>query len=99
VMVTGRINEADRAACFMVGAVGCLPKPYVAEELLAAADWALRSVGRRGFPPRLPIPYSLSLRTSFAFRRATQSGPMDPPTRTLSIFHFDAHCRLFVRIF
>ncbi len=46
VMVTGRINEADRAACFMVGADGCLPKPYVAEELLAAADWALRSIGR-----------------------------------------------------
>jgi DNA-binding response OmpR family regulator len=45
-MVTGRINEADRSACFMVGADGCLPKPYFAEELLAAADWALRSVGR-----------------------------------------------------
>ena len=59
-------------------------------------DGAVRECG---FPPRLPIPYSLSLRTSFAFRRATQSGPMDPPTRTLSIFHRDTHCRLFVRIF
>jgi CheY-like chemotaxis protein len=41
-MVTGRIAEADRAACFAAGADECVAKPYTPDELLDALDRALR---------------------------------------------------------
>jgi two-component system, sensor histidine kinase and response regulator len=44
VIVTGRIAESERAACLAAGADECIAKPYVPEELLAAADRAMRPV-------------------------------------------------------
>jgi CheY-like chemotaxis protein len=41
-MVTGRIGEADRAACFAAGVDECVAKPYKPDELLDAVDRALR---------------------------------------------------------
>ena len=41
-MVTGRIAEADRSACFAAGADECVAKPYTPDELLDALDRALR---------------------------------------------------------
>jgi CheY-like chemotaxis protein len=41
-MVTGRIAEADRAACFAAGADDWVAKPYTPDELLDALDRALR---------------------------------------------------------
>jgi CheY-like chemotaxis protein len=41
-MVTGRIGEADRAACFAAGADECVAKPYMPGELLDALDRVLR---------------------------------------------------------
>jgi len=46
VMVTGRLSDAERRACFAAGADGCVGKPYSPEELLGAAERALQSVGR-----------------------------------------------------
>jgi CheY-like chemotaxis protein len=40
-IVTGRIAEADRAACFAAGADECVAKPYTPDELLDALDRAL----------------------------------------------------------
>jgi CheY-like chemotaxis protein len=37
-MVTGRIAEGDRAACFSAGADECVAKPYTPDELLDALD-------------------------------------------------------------
>jgi CheY-like chemotaxis protein len=42
VIVTGRIAEADRSACFAAGADECVAKPYTPDELLDALDRALR---------------------------------------------------------
>jgi CheY-like chemotaxis protein len=42
VIVTGRITEADRSACFKAGADECVAKPYTPDELLGALDRALR---------------------------------------------------------
>jgi CheY-like chemotaxis protein len=50
VMVTGRITEPERAACFAAGADECVAKPYRPEELLDAMDRALRSLERGGGP-------------------------------------------------
>ena len=41
-MVTGRIAEGDRAACFSAGADECVAKPYTPDELLDALDRVLR---------------------------------------------------------
>jgi CheY-like chemotaxis protein len=41
-IVTGRITEADRAACFAAGADECVAKPYTPDELLDALDRALQ---------------------------------------------------------
>jgi len=43
VVVSGRVGDAERAACVAAGADECVAKPYVAEELIAAAERALRS--------------------------------------------------------
>ncbi|HLZ96503.1 MAG TPA: response regulator [Steroidobacteraceae bacterium] len=44
-MVTGRVSEADRAACLAAGADECVAKPYTPDELLDALDRALRCCG------------------------------------------------------
>ena len=41
-IVTGRIAEADRAACFAAGADECVAKPFTPDELLDALDRALQ---------------------------------------------------------
>ncbi|MBS0376081.1 MAG: response regulator [Proteobacteria bacterium] len=46
VIVTGRLSDAERAACFAAGADECVAKPYTPDELLGAALRALAAVGR-----------------------------------------------------
>jgi two-component system sensor histidine kinase/response regulator len=46
VIVTGRLSDSERAACFAAGADACVAKPYSPEELLEAAERALQAVGR-----------------------------------------------------
>ncbi len=46
VIVTGRLSDPERAACFAAGADACVAKPYSPEELLEAAERALQAVGR-----------------------------------------------------
>jgi CheY-like chemotaxis protein len=46
VMVTGRLSDADRAACFAAGADECVAKPHTPDELLAGIARALQAVGR-----------------------------------------------------
>jgi two-component system, sensor histidine kinase and response regulator len=46
VIVTGRLGDAERAACIAAGADGWVAKPYSPDELLGAAERAVQSVGR-----------------------------------------------------
>lgn len=41
-MVTGRVADADLAACFAAGADECVAKPYTPDELIDALERALR---------------------------------------------------------
>jgi len=57
-IVTGRMSDAERAACFAADADGCVAKPYTPQELLAEAERAIQAVGREARPrsPAGPAP-------------------------------------------